>query len=243
MVECVIQIDQINQSDQEDYISCLVPLTEPIEDNNLSETDVNINSIFNENNTSDENVKKIINVKKIDNQILTYFSYNILNDQNNEYEHLYILNFISYCNNIFVYDIKQLDKVEFNIRYNSCERDILYVKKPSIGSRIYLANFNNNCNTEYISHLDCDSNINLYEDKILSLFTKYKNIDFDENGKLCNIQFSEEVNKLEISKKIINDLNNKKFNDKDILIRFTINSNGDVTDSTMMIIIDTEELE
>ena len=35
MVECVIQIDQINQSDQEDYISCLVPLTEPIEDNNF----------------------------------------------------------------------------------------------------------------------------------------------------------------------------------------------------------------
>ena len=210
----------------------------------ITQTDqTNVDDLFNTIDTTEDVEKKVMNVKVTDNNTITYFSYNILNDQNPDYKLLNVLNFISYCNNIFVYNNDQLSNAEFDIRYDSCERDILYVRKPSTGSRIYIAIFNVNCDTEYVTHLDCDSDINLYEDKIMSLFVKCKSVEFDEEGKLIGIPFSEEVTKKELPENVMNNLINMKFSEDDMIIRFTINSDGEITNSNLIFMMETEEEE
>jgi hypothetical protein len=89
--------------------------------------------------------------------------------------------------------------------------------------------------TEYITHLDCDSDINLYEDKLMSLFVKCKSVEFDEEGKLIGIPFSEEVTKKELPENVMNNLINMKFSEDDMIIRFTIDKNGLVSDPIILL--------
>jgi hypothetical protein len=182
---------------------------------------------------------------------LEYFTNELLSIVDNKYECINIYNYVTYTNNLFVFSPNNQQHNSPN-KFRFYEKDVLYVLKPELGSRIYIANFDVNCKTSYLYHIDIDTSdeldelennekkIMLYEDKILSCFKKCKDIVevTSENNILIDfsrVEFSEEVNKLDKPEELTNFINNLKLNEEDLLIRFTIDKNGLVSNPIILL--------
>jgi hypothetical protein len=180
------------------------------------------------------------------NEMLEPFTHEILSIIDTNYESISIVNYVTYRNNLFVYPTNNQNPNSIS-KYRFYEKDIVNVLKPKSGSRIYIANFDVNCNTKYLYHIDVDTNtencdkiIELYEDKILSCFKKCKEIVdvTSDNGVLIDfnkIEFSDEVNQMEKPQELNNFINNLSLNEDDLLIRFTINEVGLVSNAIVLL--------
>jgi len=186
------------------------------------------------------------NDKDSSNKNLELFTRELLSIIDTNYESVSIINYVTYRNNLSVYSTN--NQIPNSIsKYRFYEKDVVYVLKPKSGSRIYIANFDVNCNTKYLFHIDidtttnnCDKIIELYEDKILSCFKKCKDIVevTSDNGVLIDftkIEFTDEVNQLEKPEELNNFMNNLVLNEDDLLIRFTIDEIGLISNAIVLL--------
>jgi len=200
----------------------------------------------NENNESHTS-GKLVKIKRVESNVkLAPFTHEILSIIDTNYESISIVNYVTYRNNLSVYSTNN-QQAEAPGKYRFYEKDVVYVLKPKAGFRIYVANFDVNCNTKYLYHIDIETNVDnsdkiieIYEDKILSCFKRCKDIVevTSDNGVLIDfnkIDFSEEVNNLEQPEELRKFINNLSLNEDDLLIRFTIDEVGLVSNAIVLL--------